>query len=85
MSELPEHWELIPTGKIKMDTTWGMTITVDIDKAPCPACWGAGTIVTDDGYDEDGNLTAEYDIECVRCKGNGKYKQEMETDGTENS
>jgi DnaJ-class molecular chaperone len=48
---------------------------VDVDKAPCPYCWGEGVIKVDDGYDEDGNLTAEYDVLCPRCKGNGKYKQ----------
>ena len=80
-----DDYELIPTGKIEMHAPWGMTITVDIDKAPCPACWGSGVIVTDDGYDQDGNLTAEYEIECYRCKGNGKYKQEMSDDEPANS
>jgi len=75
-----DDYELIPTGKIKIDAAWGYTIEVDVNKAPCPACWGAGTITTDDGYDQDGNLTAEYEIECYRCKGNGKYKQEMSDD-----
>lgn len=72
---LPKGWTLIPTGQIRIDATWGATIIVDVDKAPCPYCWGEGVIKVDDGYDEDGNLTAEYDVLCPRCKGNGKYKQ----------
>jgi DnaJ-class molecular chaperone len=79
MSDMvPDGYELIPTGKIKMDPVWGRSIEVDPKKAPCPLCWGAGEITVDDGYDEDGNLTAEYDITCPRCKGNGKYQQELE-------
>lgn len=73
-----DDYELIPTGKIKLDPGWGHTIEVDVNKAPCPMCWGEGEITTDDGYDEDGNLSAEYQILCPRCKGNGKYKQELE-------
>jgi hypothetical protein len=75
-----DDYELIPTGKLEMAAPWGYTITVDIDKAPCPMCWGAGEITCDDGYDEDGYLGSEYDIQCPRCKGNGKYKQEMSDD-----
>jgi DnaJ-class molecular chaperone len=75
-----DDYELIPTGKIKIDAAWGHTIEVDVNKAPCPMCWGEGTIRVDDGYDEDGYLGSEYDVECPRCKGNGKYKQEMEDD-----
>jgi DnaJ-class molecular chaperone len=74
----PEGYELIPTGKYKLDPQWGWTIEIDAKKAPCPLCWGSGEITVDDGYDENGNLTAEYDITCPRCKGNGKYQQELE-------
>ena len=77
--------ELMPGYSMKLDKTWGWTIAVDdIDKQPCPACVGSGQIITDDGYDEDGNLTAEYEILCPRCEGVGKYKLEPRNDGTEN-
>jgi hypothetical protein len=73
---VPEGYQLIPTGKVKLDTG-GLTITVDMDKAPCPMCWGAGEITVDDGYDENGYLGSEYDIECPRCNGNGLFRQEL--------
>jgi hypothetical protein len=31
---VPEGYELIPTGQVKLDHG-GLTITVDMDKAPC--------------------------------------------------
>lgn len=72
---------LISTGKWKMDSAWGWTISVDSDKAPCPMCWGHGTIIDDDGYDENGELTPEYEVTCYRCKGARTWKLEQETDG----
>lgn len=76
---------LIPTGHWKFDPAWGWTIAVDTDKAPCPMCWGHGTVTTDDGYDENGMLTAEYEITCPRCLGARTFKLEQETDGTQDS
>ena len=78
--------KLNPGYSYKWDSAWGWTIAVDdIDKAPCPLCGGTGEITEDNGYDEDGNLTPEFQIVCPRCLGKATYKLEMETDGTENS
>ncbi len=78
--------QVMPGYALKWDSAWGWTIACkNMDKAPCPQCIGAGTITDDDGYDEDGNLTPEYQVTCPRCLGKGTYRLEMETDGTENS
>jgi hypothetical protein len=73
---LPKGYTLIPTGVVKLDAG-GLTISLDMDKAPCLMCWGAGEITADDGFDENGYLGSEYDITCPRCNGNGLFRQEL--------
>ena len=78
--------ELQPGYEMRQDPQWGWTIAVkNADKQPCPMCIGEGHVWTDDGFDQDGNLTAEYEITCPRCLGARTYKLEQETDGTQNS
>lgn len=87
MTEPQNPWadhDIIPTGKVKM-TMAGWTVEVDVDKAPCPMCWGEGNIEDDLGYDEEGNFLGEIEILCPRCKGLGTWKLEQENDGQKNS
>ena len=74
--------EPMPGYAMKFDSTWGWTIAVkDADKQPCPQCVGSGEITDDNGYDEDNNLTSEFQVICPRCLGKGTYKLEQDTDG----
>lgn len=78
--------EPMPGYAVKWDSAWGWTIACkDMDKAPCPQCIGSGTITDDDGYDENGELTAEYEVTCPRCLGKGTFRLEQDNNGTENS
>lgn len=71
---------------LKRDPAWGWTIACDdMDKAPCPQCVGSGEITDDNGYDENGHLTPEFQVTCPRCLGKGTFRLEQENDGTENS
>ena len=67
---------------LKWDSAWGWTIACDdMDKAPCPMCVGAGEITDDNGYDENGNLTVEFQVICPRCQGKGTFRLEQDDNG----